>query len=283
MAVRPDGLVGFFNGNKAPDCNVLEPSLQATCDALVTLSRRRPQAFRCFHHFEARARDARGKAAVFGALRDGQRAPASSRAALAELDDVLVGIEGDPMPEQQLDLGFGVMARCPVDSFMQISSSVNRLLIAHVVAGAQARGVARFADLYCGVGNYALPLLAHGLSGLAVDVAASSVGALRRSAAQYAWPLATHVASMVAFACDERFELVVANPPRAGFKQAGPRIASLVDRHLVIASCNPTTLARDLVELRQRGFAITELTAFDMFPWTWHIETVVWLRRTAGG
>ena len=73
--------------------------------------------------------------------------------------------------------------------------------------------------------------------------------------------------------------LVVANPPRAGLGRAAHLLASLDIEQMLLVSCNPTTLCRDLVILRAAGFAVRALDLFDMFPWTRHVETLVWLSR----
>ena len=76
----------------------------------------------------------------------------------------------------------------------------------------------------------------------------------------------------------QKFDFVVADPPRAGLGLAVAK--SLVQIHpnrLVLVSCDPSTLARDLRFLVDGGFAIEKITLVDLFPQTYHIETVVQL------
>ncbi|HKO91566.1 MAG TPA: hypothetical protein VJU61_10460, partial [Polyangiaceae bacterium] len=68
------------------------------------------------------------------------------------------------------------------------------------------------------------------------------------------------------------------DPPRAGVKQGLSELAGLAGEWLVMCSCNPVTLARDLRWLIDRGFVLDTVQAFDMFPETHHIETLAWLR-----
>jgi 23S rRNA (uracil1939-C5)-methyltransferase len=77
--------------------------------------------------------------------------------------------------------------------------------------------------------------------------------------------------------------LVLLDPPRAG---AGAvvieRLAALAPPHLVYVSCDPATLARDLKLLAAYGYLLQRLTVLDMFPQTFHVETVAELRLEEG-
>jgi 23S rRNA (uracil1939-C5)-methyltransferase len=78
----------------------------------------------------------------------------------------------------------------------------------------------------------------------------------------------------------ERPELIVMDPPRAG---AGAEVCALLarlsPREIVYVSCDPVTLARDLKSLIEAGYGLAELHMVDMFPQTFHLETVVVLRK----
>ena len=78
----------------------------------------------------------------------------------------------------------------------------------------------------------------------------------------------------------ERPDLIVLDPPRAG---AGPEVCELLvrmaPREIVYVSCDPSTLARDLWSLTERGYRATAMHMLDLFPQTAHVETVVVLRR----
>jgi 23S rRNA (uracil1939-C5)-methyltransferase len=78
----------------------------------------------------------------------------------------------------------------------------------------------------------------------------------------------------------ERPDLVVLDPPRAGLMpEAIQRIAKLAPARVTYVSCEPPTLARDLVSFVKAGYDCTEVHLFDLFPQTFHMETVVRLRR----
>jgi 23S rRNA (uracil1939-C5)-methyltransferase len=77
-----------------------------------------------------------------------------------------------------------------------------------------------------------------------------------------------------------RPDVVLLDPPRAGLgKESTEKLASLGARSIVYVSCDPATLARDLAVLAARGYAIESLTLLDLFPQTFHIESVVRLAR----
>jgi 23S rRNA (uracil1939-C5)-methyltransferase len=77
------------------------------------------------------------------------------------------------------------------------------------------------------------------------------------------------------------FETIVADPPRAGLGQAViTELARLSPSRLVYVSCDPATLARDARSLISAGFALRDVKPFDLFPQTFHIESVsLWERR----
>lgn len=145
---------------------------------------------------------------------------------------------------------------------------------------------ARVAELYCGVGAIGLPLLARGarvrfnergpggLEGLALGLAARPA-AERARAEVHAGPAGEQRALL------DGAEVVIVDPPRKGLD--GPLLEALVDApppRLVYLACDRTSLARDLARLRESGrLVLRGIEAFDFFPFTEHVETLVWLDR----
>ena len=75
---------------------------------------------------------------------------------------------------------------------------------------------------------------------------------------------------------------IVADPPRAGLgKDVTAELLRLKPKHITIVSCDPTTLARDLKALLAAGYQISRLTLVDLFPQTYHLETIVRLEGLA--
>jgi 23S rRNA (uracil1939-C5)-methyltransferase len=80
--------------------------------------------------------------------------------------------------------------------------------------------------------------------------------------------------------CKEAPDLVVLDPPRAGMEPAAlARLARISPARITYVSCEPPTLARDLAVLLEKGYDISDLHLFDLFPQTFHMEAVVRLRR----
>ena len=169
----------------------------------------------------------------------------------------------------------------PATTFVQVSHAAATALTATVAARAATGSVF---DVYGGVGLHALNLARAGADRAAVFEADRRAAAAGRSAARAAGlaDRVSYVEGNVARtgpAWDGfRPELVVTNPPRAGMARAVlDWIARLSPGRLIYISCDPATLARDLGRLGRQGYRITSLEAFDLFPQTAHVETVVTL------
>lgn len=138
---------------------------------------------------------------------------------------------------------------------------------------------ARVWDLYAGIGETTAALAAAGARVESVERDPRAV-----AHAEAAGPAARrHTGAAEAIVAQlEPPDLVVTNPPRTGMDAAvSAAIASRRPRRILYISCDPATLARDLVRLGP-GFRLTEARAFDLFPQTAHVETVVVLDRICG-
>jgi 23S rRNA (uracil1939-C5)-methyltransferase len=145
-------------------------------------------------------------------------------------------------------------------------------------------------DLYAGVGLFSLPLARRYRRVLAAEVNKPAVDwahiNMRRNKitnidfqalSTERW-LATIGQTLQRQATT--IDLLVLDPPRAGVaRSALTQIAALQPRQIVYVSCDPTTLARDLRLLIDHGFKLSQLQAFDLFPQTYHVETVATLTR----
>ncbi|MGH9740157.1 MAG: 23S rRNA (uracil(1939)-C(5))-methyltransferase RlmD [Candidatus Acidiferrales bacterium] len=170
---------------------------------------------------------------------------------------------------------------------------VNRFL-----AGGLAREVAENGsggslalDLFAGVGLFSLLLAAKFEHVVAVesnpaagrDLEANIASASHSSAARPgAASVEVRVADVEQFLAKYRGapQLVVLDPPRAGLTPGiVKRLAHIAAERITYVSCDPPTLARDLAAFQQTGYEISELHLFDLFPQTFHLETVARLRR----
>lgn len=174
------------------------------------------------------------------------------------------------------DYGFGVR------SFFQ----VNRLLVEELVKVALGEAHGKIAvDLYAGVGLFALPLAGRfgqvyaveGNRGAAAhgseNARANGLSNVRYEAISVEAWLKYKAATL------PRPDLMLLDPPRAGAgRQIIERLAAIAPPAITYISCDPATLARDLRLLIDSHYHICSLTALDMFPQTFHVETVAQLR-----
>ena len=141
-------------------------------------------------------------------------------------------------------------------------------------------------DLYAGVGPIACFLSGAAQHVIAVEMDRASVQAaeanMRRNRLSNVEVRCGAAEGDALAALPGRPDIVVVDPPRAGLlPKARARLLALGAPHLAYVSCNPATLARDLEELLAAGYELTAVRPFDMFPHTYHIETVTFLRRPA--
>ena len=158
---------------------------------------------------------------------------------------------------------------------------VNRFLVEQLmdVALEGAEGTAAL-DLYAGVGLFALPLARRFQRVIAVESGSNSIRDLEFNAQRAEVKIRserTRVEDYVA-QLDRAPDFVLADPPRAGLgKQVVAHMERLAPPRITIVSCDPATLARDLAGLK--NYRIEKITVVDLFPQTYHMETVVRLGR----
>ncbi len=162
---------------------------------------------------------------------------------------------------------------------------VNRFLLPQMVAlvCADRRGSLAW-DLYAGVGLFARGLAKRFAAVTAVEANPVALAELQRGL-QRSGDTAVQDTTLAflrrAVVQRDRPELVVLDPPRAGAgEEACERIAQLRPAEIVYVSCDPTTLARDAAVLLRRGYSVAELHMIDLFPQTYHLETVMVLRHS---
>ena len=164
--------------------------------------------------------------------------------------------------------------------FFQVNRFLVEDLLGTVTSG--RRGTLAW-DLYAGVGLFARALADTFAQVVAVeggDTAAAELSRISRRSHLRAVHASTQDFLSTAAVQRERPDLIIADPPRAGL---GPEVCALLARiaapEIVYVSCDPVTLARDLRHLTDSGYTLRELHLFDLFPQTFHMETVAVLRR----
>jgi 23S rRNA (uracil1939-C5)-methyltransferase len=135
-------------------------------------------------------------------------------------------------------------------------------------------------ELFAGSGTLSVLLARGAASFAAVEVVAEAAAALRENLAARGLRGKVIAADADAFALPADTTVVVLDPPRAGAPGAARAIAASGARVVVYVSCDPSTLARDLVTLTRNRLTVTHMETFELFPQTSHIETVVRLARS---
>ena len=169
-------------------------------------------------------------------------------------------------------LQYGGRFRVSRDSFFQVNRFLIDSLVETATAGAQGETAV---DLYSGVGLFAVALAGSFPKVIAVEANSSAFGDLevnRQPAIESIHSTAeTYLESLE---CAPDF--LLADPPRAGLgKTVVSRLLDLRPHALTIVSCDPSTLARDLPALLHGGYRIDRMALVDLFPQTYHFETVV--------
>jgi 23S rRNA (uracil1939-C5)-methyltransferase len=165
--------------------------------------------------------------------------------------------------------------RVSSNSFFQ----VNRFLTDRLVETALGDAAGEHAlDLYAGVGLFSLPLAGRFARVTAVESGGGAVRDLQFNAGR-AGLTNLHAEQRTAEEFLAGFtasaDFILLDPPRAGIgKPVVERLAKLRPRRLTIVACDPATLARDLAGLQAHGFRLRKLTLVDLFPETYHLETV---------
>jgi len=166
-------------------------------------------------------------------------------------------------------------------SFFQVNRFLLEPLVERALAGAEGETAV---DLYAGVGLFSLPLARRFRRVTAVESGGGAGRDLEPNAERAGLPVAVRQASAEFYLLGlaERPDFVLADPPRAGLgKKVVAELLRIAPPRLVIVSCDPATLARDLAALTRGGYRIERLTLIDLFPQTAHLETVTDLHRAA--
>ena len=166
------------------------------------------------------------------------------------------------------------------EAFFQINPSLLGPLIDFALADASGESVL---DLYCGVGLFTLPLARRFKNVVGVEANAAAARYARKNLQRVGLANARVITATVTdwFRNDpvDPVDFVLLDPPRAGAESAVIKgILDLRPAAISYVSCEPATLARDLKKLIAGGYAIDSIAAFDLFPQTHHVETVVHLR-----
>ena len=165
--------------------------------------------------------------------------------------------------------------------FIQVNDGVNQLMVHTALEWLDIQPQDRVLDLFCGMGNFTLPLAKRAAQVVGVEGVPALVAKGQENAALNALHNVTFFhenleedVTRQAWA-KHGFDKVLLDPARAGAAGVMLHIIKLAPRRVVYVSCNPATLARDSDVLLQAGYTIQRLAMLDMFPHTGHLESMV--------
>jgi 23S rRNA (uracil1939-C5)-methyltransferase len=177
---------------------------------------------------------------------------------------------------------FGVRLEFRPTDFTQVNHGVNRVLVSRAVRLLDPRPGERVADLFCGLGNFSLPLAARGASVLGVEGSRELVERARANAALNGLVAQFEQADLFAAGIGRfgAFDKLLIDPPREGAVEIVKALPAGWPRRIVYVSCDPATLARDAgVLVHAKGFRLAAAGVVNMFPHTAHVESIALFER----
>ncbi|WP_319550055.1 class I SAM-dependent RNA methyltransferase [Desulfogranum marinum] len=171
--------------------------------------------------------------------------------------------------------------------FFQTNVEQNVQLVAWVWDKLNTKKPTTLLDLFCGIGNFSVPLLLQGWQITGVEHNQRSIAWAKKNSVH---PAST---AAITYQCENvtrslsqfkqkklGFDVVLLDPPRQGLdREAVTDLTAMAPKKIVYISCDPATMARDLAHMCSSGYSVAEVTPVDMFPQTHHIESVIVLEK----
>ncbi len=165
--------------------------------------------------------------------------------------------------------------------FIQVNDKVNQQMVDRALAWLDIQPDDRVLDLFCGMGNFTLPLAKRAASVVGVEGVAALVAKAQENAQQNGLQNVTFFHENLEDDVTKQpwaqhgFTKVLLDPARAGAAGVMQHVLKLSPKKVVYVSCNPATLARDSEALLNAGYTMSHLAMLDMFPHTGHLESMV--------
>jgi 23S rRNA (uracil1939-C5)-methyltransferase len=199
------------------------------------------------------------------------QAPKSSKAEVA------------PEKMRYYDLGDLRLKYHPQD-FIQVNAAMNQKMVTQAMDWLSPNKHDVILDLFCGVGNFSLPLAQYAQAVIGVEVQETMVEAARENARLNGFDNLSFVAAdLTKPVKNELFKQnitkVLLDPPRAGAFEFLDSIIKIGPMQILYVSCNASTLARDAEYLVAKGYRVLRVGLMDMFPQTSHVETMMLLQK----
>ena len=184
------------------------------------------------------------------------------------------GLKLDPTGDGRLGIAFNAL------DFVQVNSEINHKMVAQVLRLMDLKPTDSLLDLFCGLGNFTLPMAQHCTRVNGVEGDGTMVMRARESA------LANNIDNTSYHRADlsqpdpdsswmrEHYDKVLLDPPRSGALEMAREIGRFKARRIVYISCQPSSLVRDAAIICNQGYHVTSVGIMDMFPQTAHVESM---------
>lgn len=177
---------------------------------------------------------------------------------------------------------FGVRIGFRPTEFTQVNLDVNRTLVSRAIRLLDPQPGERIADLFCGLGNFSLPIAVRGAEVIGFEGSKALVERARENAV--ANRVVAQFEAMNLFEPNlvpyGPFDKLLVDPPREGAVEVAKALPEAWPRRIVYVSCDPATLARDAgVLVHAKGFRLTAAGVVNMFPHTAHVESIALFER----
>lgn len=168
------------------------------------------------------------------------------------------------------------------NDFTQVNTAINQAMVARALELLEPQSTDQLLELFCGLGNFSLPLARQVKQVVAVEGDAALIERARENASRNAIDnVEYHVANLMEevsglpWLRKRHYDKILLDPPRSGALEVLPVIAELKPDRIVYVSCNPATLARDAgILVNDYGYNLVKAGVMDMFPHTTHVESI---------
>lgn len=172
----------------------------------------------------------------------------------------------------------------PMD-FTQVNHAINRQMVNRAIALLDPQREDCILDLFCGVGNFTIPMAQYCKQVVGVEVDQTMVSRCCRNVEHnniknvefYEADLTKEISTFPW--TEKKYNKILLDPPRTGALELMPYFKGVNAPKIVYISCNPATLARDVGELAKQGYTLEKVGIMDMFPHTSHVESIALLTK----
>lgn len=178
-----------------------------------------------------------------------------------------------------------IQIRFEPGDFTQVNFDINRQMVQQALDWLQLRATDRVLDLFCGLGNFTLPLAQQAAQVVGVEGDQAMVQRAQANATENGLShVEFHMANLFepdAWVCwlQQNYDAVLLDPPRSGAQEILPLLVQRGISKILYVSCSPASFARDAAILSEAGYQLQKAGVMDMFPHTAHVETMALFTR----